>query len=442
MSTWSKSKNSWGSKPAGASATGAAATGSTASTSTGSKWGTKSTTGSTGSKWGTNKTSTTTATASSPSNFIRGGSGTQWKENRKGEPTYIEQGLQLTNSINIPFATCQFKEISSNNTETVYELHNILYFGMFNHLNMITLRYNDYVMKGGIATHEWDKPQAQDASKTATTATTTNKFSFGKTGTTTGAKTGFGSTANPPKDVTPWIVDIDKSKNFGEIPQPPEVQKKPLGELEPPTITLSAPSKDPISKLKPIKKFTPRGITKKSSLFEDATKELPLNKSKTRDLENVSFVKIDSSSAQKNDHNTKTATALSKTMNSNQQSSMSVSYLGSTNSNFNTKEFNSFQTEINSENCYGAITKDEMTITFPMIPINIWNCIQANCETIINLHDNGKDKVLTIKMPKSKNSEDKEIPYIAFLNPQGENKFNIVQGKIHTNKDNEIILSK
>ncbi|EAX93100.1 hypothetical protein TVAG_261100 [Trichomonas vaginalis G3] len=254
--------------------------------STGSKWGAKSNTGtSTGASWGSKASSVATtgtktfgSTTTSVANQQKSVSGTQWNPNFN--PATLKD-VDLVSTIDIPYAKSHYRDESNPNSPITYEINHISHFGMFNHLNIETLRYNDYIMKGGIKAHDWDKTVQQQ--------TTTTTSSFGTTSTTGfGAKTtGFGSsTSSQPLATSPWL--------YQPIPQKFDVTNveadvdKPYGEIETTKIVISKVQEGSVSSCARLKKFTPRGITKAKTIHDNAIK--PNNgESKTPNMYTFTF---------------------------------------------------------------------------------------------------------------------------------------------------------
>ena len=406
------SKSAWGSKSQTTAATSGA--------STGSKWGTKTAASATttGSKWGSKGTAT-----GSSSNFSAGAqkprsiqSGTAWIDN-KGRIDQKILDAKLTSSVDIPFAPCHFEEKGMNGQVDKFELHNILYFGMFRHLNMITLRYNDYVTKGGIQLHPFDdKNQDKAATTTGTAATAASKFSLNTSKTTT-VRT-FGATSQNMIEVNPFLFE---SKDFGEMKDLQDVTLKskeyydapteqpavrPFGELGESQIKLMKKSDYTVSYYKPLKKFTPRGFNEKDkTLFQEAQRK-PINKNQDDIFSKISFKKT-SQNYQKGTSSTGRTGGTSRTaMSSN---------MGNPNndSGFEPVLWNRILTRTNEQQFINAtLTFRQQTyfhIIFPHITEEIINHLNISKPT--RIETNKKDDPKSRKDDAQSNKDDRNDDY-------------------------------
>ena len=259
---------------------------------TGSKWGSKGTTSNTnttqtatGSKWGKGNTAgSSSTTAATAQRHVT--SGTEWNPKNLQQKDIVET-LHLPSSVEIPFAPSQYEETQKNGNKERFEVHNIIYFGMFNHINTTILRYNDYIKKGGIKIHDWDRSQQTQKTATTTTSTLTKTPTTGKTSTFGG----LGAQSLGQQEVSPFTLlkgdfgDMNILKNqsilriedlaqnqFYDAPEQNEADKAPYPELDPNSIKRAAETRQyTVSYYKQLRKFTPRGLNSKDkTLFEEA----------------------------------------------------------------------------------------------------------------------------------------------------------------------------
>lgn len=247
----------WGTNKGTTSTAGKTNNSTTSTSSTGktTTWGTKNKTDAT--KTGT--TGTSGNGTFSASRTTTTGNGTQWT----GPRSFSSQrsALNLVTSTGIPFTAVTIKEKNASGHDIENKLHHIVAFGMFSALTPEELRYNDYVMNGGINPHEWDNPKNV---QTVTTTSTTTTGQLGKTSFTGGTK------AISIKETTPWLAPLNLEEAV-VAPIPPFVEK-PFGDVEPTKIEVEAQDKDKITYLSRLSHFTARGIGKKQLLHEIATK--------------------------------------------------------------------------------------------------------------------------------------------------------------------------
>lgn len=281
-----------------------------------SGWGVKASSGSTGKStaWGTkdaslqttNKSTFSGGFGSTSSAQVKQTSGTQWTNTPVSQQV---QALELVNSIDIPFAPSAYKDETNPNQHVTYQIQNILYFGIFNFLNMETLRYNDYVKKGGIKPHDWDQQQKQQAAGTTTTTTTGYSFGQGKTGFGTGM-----TSQNPPLPTSPWLHTTPDKFDVTKVPEDETAGNKPYGDIEETKLVVTKASANSVSDLKRLRKFTPKGIVKNKTIHEIAIQN-GTNLEETPAMYNFQF-KESSQSGNSNVHTTSTA-AVSSTISSN-----------------------------------------------------------------------------------------------------------------------------